>query len=131
VGLVHKDFCRENMVVSPDGVVRVVDNETLAVDCPDYDLTRTWYRWPMDPAQAVAYLAGYRRHRSTETLARHFPFWAVAVLSESALFRLRRGLSAALPLGRLRELLDRHAVSGERPAFVERRGQGSSADASP
>jgi Ser/Thr protein kinase RdoA (MazF antagonist) len=132
VGLVHKDFCRENMVVSPDAVIRVVDNETLAVDCPDYDLTRTWYRWPMDPPQADAYLEGYRRLQGRGTLARHFPFWAVAVLAESALFRLRRELpAAALPLARLRELLDRHAASGERPAFVERRGPGPPAAAAP
>jgi aminoglycoside phosphotransferase (APT) family kinase protein len=117
--IVHKDFCRENMVVSSAGAVRVVDNETLAVDCPDYDLARTWYRWPMAAPQAEAYLDAYRRRRGTETQERHFPFWAVAVLAESALFRLERDLAAAaLPLARLRDLLDRPESPGAQPAFV-------------
>lgn len=124
-GLVHKDFCRENMVVSRDGRVQVVDNETLAADCSDYDLARTWHRWPMESRQAEDYLRGYRRHRSVRTLERDFPFWAVAVLAESALFRLRRGIeAAALPLARLRALLARYEASGLRPAFVEPRVMG-------
>jgi aminoglycoside phosphotransferase (APT) family kinase protein len=123
--LVHNDFCRENMVVAPGGGIRVVDNETLAVDCPDHDLARTWYRWPMDSRQAEAYLGAYGRTRSTEAIARHFPFWAVTVLAHSALFRLRRGISsAAHPLSRLRGMLARYDDSGHPPAFVEEPGPG-------
>ena len=123
-GLVHKDFCLENMVVSPNGDVRIVDNETVTVDCADFDLARTWYRWPMTPSQATAYLAGYRHYRAARTLERDFPFWVVAVLASSALFRLRRGIDAAVPLHRLRALAARHEASGELPTFIETRRPG-------
>jgi hypothetical protein len=37
-----------------DGRLRVVDNEALSVGACDYDLARTWHRWPMTDLQAGA-----------------------------------------------------------------------------
>ena len=106
VGLVHGDFCSDNIVVDGHEHVHVIDNETLAIDAYDYDLARTWYRWPMSSIQSKAYFHGYGHHRSLETFLAHFPYWAISALVDSALFRLRcepRELST--PVERLRNLL--------------------------
>ena len=46
-GVVHGDLCAENLVVTPDGRVVSIDNERVRIDFLDYDLARTWVRWPM------------------------------------------------------------------------------------
>jgi len=108
VGIVHKDLCAENIVTSPDGEIWVVDNETLSVDSPDYDLTRTFYRWPMDASQTEAYLQGYSCHRSTTEFLTFKMFWTLAVLAESALFRILRNTEMKdHPLSLLQDLLRR------------------------
>jgi hypothetical protein len=105
-GFVHRDFCAENVVVRPSGEVSVVDNETLAVDAYDYDLGRTWYRWPMSGAQRRAYLDGYQSYRSLKDFLAHFPYWTITAIVEGAVFRLRRQANAAeAPVTRLRRLL--------------------------
>ena len=105
-GLIHRDFCAENMVVGRDGRLWVIDNESLAVDALDFDLARTWYRWPMDRRQRHAFAAGYRRRRSMASFLRCQPFWTLAVLVETTHFRLvTRAPRAVVPLRRLRRLL--------------------------
>ena len=49
VGLIHGDFCPENIVLRAPNMPAVVDNETLAIDVVPYDLGRTWHRWLMGP----------------------------------------------------------------------------------
>ncbi len=89
IGIVHGDYCAENMVVNASGQIQVVDSGTLAIDACDYDLARTWYRWPMSAIQRKTYYDGYNRHRSAADFFNHFTYWAVLVLVQSALFRLR------------------------------------------
>jgi hypothetical protein len=85
----------------------VIDVDTLAVDSPDYDLARTWYRWPMEAGQFSTYLEGYRRVGSTLDFEEYALYWRIAVLVESALFRLvRRTGRSEVPMRRLRELLN-------------------------
>src|SRR5262249_30848094 len=43
----YVDFCADNIVLHESGELYVVDNETLSIQPCDYDLGRTWYRWPM------------------------------------------------------------------------------------
>jgi aminoglycoside phosphotransferase (APT) family kinase protein len=50
-GVTHGDFCDENLVVARDGGLASIDNEQFAWGFLDYDLARSWYRWPM-PAWA-------------------------------------------------------------------------------
>jgi Ser/Thr protein kinase RdoA (MazF antagonist) len=108
VGVIHRDFCAENIVLTPRRGFYVVDNETIRVDAPELDLARTWYRWPMTMLQREAFLAGYRTRRDPSEFLRHFPFWAIAVLVDTALFRTRaRTPAASLPVGRLETLLRR------------------------
>lgn len=106
VGLIHGDLCAENIVIDGDDHVHVIDNETLTIGAYDYDLARTWYRWPMDGIQLKAYFRGYGQHRSLEPFLAHFPYWTISALVDSALFRLRGDpRKLATPVERLRHLL--------------------------
>jgi hypothetical protein len=87
-GLVHGDFCPENLVVGGTRPLAVVDNETLTIDVLAYDLARTWHRWPMRADEAQAFCLGYRRHRDPGDYLDHRLYWDIAVLSEAAVFRL-------------------------------------------
>jgi UDP-2,3-diacylglucosamine hydrolase len=84
----------------------MVDGETLSIDALDYDLGRTFHRWPMERVQRGAYLAGYSDRRRPASFVRHFPFWTIMVLIDSALFRYRRDTrDAAFPIQRLHDLV--------------------------
>jgi hypothetical protein len=108
VGIIHGDYCPENMVVTSNGALRLVDNEAVAKDAVDYDLARLWYRWPMSKANAAVVMGAYGTTRETRPFLRHFPFWAACVLADAALFRLSHGAStAAAPLDRLHRLAAR------------------------
>ena len=108
VGITHKDFCAENILIGAHGDVVVIDNETLSIDAFDYDLGRTWYRWPMTPFQREAYYDGYNQYRNSTGFRTHFAYWLIAVLVRSALFYLEAGTREAWgPLPHLRRLLER------------------------
>jgi hypothetical protein len=94
-GLIHGDFCAENLVEAASGRIAVVDNETLSVDAYAYDLARTWSRWPMDRRHVQAFYEGYHRHRESTDFREHFRYWATAVLTEAAVFRLRGATGGA------------------------------------
>jgi Phosphotransferase enzyme family len=112
VGLIHGDFCPDNFVRTTENRIVAVDNETLRFEALDYDLARTWYRWPMDGAQASAFLDGYRTRRSPETFLRNFPYWAICALVDSAVFRAGAGIAGVdAVLQRLDSFIRR------RPAF--------------
>lgn len=106
-GFVHRDLCAENIVIDSHGELRVVDNETVAVGAYDFDLARTWYRWPMSGRDRQAYLSAYARRRGLDEFLDHFPYWAILTLVDSA--QGRQGAPepvASLPLARLRRLLE-------------------------
>lgn len=110
-GLMHGDLCPENLVETSRGQVAFIDNETLSIDVLAYDLARTWSRWPMDMKHAQALYAGYHRHRESNDFRKNRRYWAVAVLSEAALFRLQGDIeNADLPLHRLKSLLGRGSL---------------------
>jgi aminoglycoside phosphotransferase len=105
-GCTHRDFCAENFVVDAAGRAVIVDNETVGIDALDFDLARTWYRWPMLPAQREAYLSAYARHRDPAAFLVHFTYWAILVLVDSAYLRLAAAPGVrAVPVQRLRALL--------------------------
>jgi hypothetical protein len=106
LGYVHRDFCSENLVVQPSGEIGVIDNGAVGIDAHDYDLGRTWYRWPMQAPQREAYLDGYRQYRQADTFIEYFAFWTVSAVVNGAAFRLEKsGDDAAFPLTRLRALV--------------------------
>lgn len=103
----HRDFCAENMVLRPSGVVAVVDNETVDINTCEYDLGRTWYRWPMTSAQRQDFLAGYESHRSAEPFVRHESYWGLLAAANAAVFRWGISPAAAeVALATLRALLE-------------------------
>lgn len=107
VGLVHGDFCAENLLVDARGQLRVVDNEALGVGPLDLDLARTAYRWPLDGREGRAFLDGYAAYRDPDAGAAHAPFWRIRVLAKSARLRASGGWDRAdVPLVALRALAE-------------------------
>lgn len=105
-GFVHRDFCGENIVRGPGGRPRVVDSGNVGVDAYDLDLARTWYRWRLPAAARRAFETGYGERRDLGSYRAHFAFWAVAVLADAALFRVRaRAPGWRIPLRLLEGLL--------------------------
>jgi aminoglycoside phosphotransferase (APT) family kinase protein len=115
IGLVHLDFCPENLVIDREGRLRVVDNEALAVDALAYDLGRSWYRSALPPARWALFEAAYRRHGGPAASAGSTLFWRIAAVTEGAITRLERDSRGAQPsldrLGQLAAELRRSAAA--------------------
>jgi thiamine kinase-like enzyme len=111
IGLIHGDFCADNLVRTTDGTIVAVDNETLRFEAFDYDLARSWYRWPMDGAQREAFLDGYGSKRPTLDFQRHFSYWAICALVDSAVFRIGADIAGD---DAVLQQLDRFVESRER-----------------
>ena len=117
----HRDFCGDNIVMTPGGQLCVVDNETIAIDAPEYDLARTWYRWPMTEDQQQAYAEGYGAHEHVGRFSAHFLHWALVVLVESAAYRARVGAATIrVPLQRLESLLRTDSRNESFPRILRR-----------
>jgi hypothetical protein len=106
-GLIHHDFCAENLIVTARGTLLAIDNEDLRIGAPDADLARCFLRWPMSGRERHAFLAGYHRHRCSKRYLGHAPFWSIWAVAGAAAFRA----SHALPLGDLPAQLRRQAVA--------------------
>ena len=105
-GIIHRDFCAENLIEGRRGALYAVDNETMRYDALDFDLARTWYRWPMEPDYWSSFLDGYGSLRSTVNFKRHAPFWCLSALVDTFLFRVRAETAEQdLPYKRLLTLL--------------------------
>lgn len=87
-GLIHGDFCIENLVVDSAGKTWVIDNENITIEAPDYDALRAWYRWPMNDAQASAFKVGYQKSAEPLHLSQTLQFWGVAAFAEATTFRI-------------------------------------------
>jgi hypothetical protein len=117
----HRDLCGDNIVVTRAGQVCVIDNETIAVDSPEYDLARTWYRWPMTTSEQRAFAEGYGSHAHLTHFADNFLHWALIVLVESAAYRLRVGATTVgVPLKRLEDLLRTRGRNETFPRLLSR-----------
>lgn len=98
-GLIHTDFSVENFVSRPDGDLIVIDNEHLMLGALDYDLVKSFCRWPMNEAQQSAFCEGYGHHRDPAPALSGRVFWAIFALAQSARVQLRhRGLHQHLLL---------------------------------
>jgi hypothetical protein len=124
IGVCHTDFCGDNIIITDAGGVCVVDNEGLTVDSHEFDLARTWYRWPMTPVQQRAYAEGYGAHEHSARFAAHFLHWALLAVLDSAAYRVRaRAASARVPLDRLTELRETHGRHEPFPRLIGRGGR--------
>ena len=115
VGLVHRDFCAENLVLSGGRRPISIDDALLAVAPHDLDLARTWVRWPMPRAERRQLAAGYAEHRPLKAFLEHFDFWAVAAWFGSLSSRLNSRLPLDEPLVRLAGLLASPSTSADDP----------------
>jgi hypothetical protein len=105
LGIIHKDFCAENLVLDRRGALVCIDDASLSTGPHDLDLARSWYRWPLGEAELAHFAAGYEEQRSLAAFREHFLFWATCVLIGSAATRLRSlAPGAQVPLERLRRL---------------------------
>ncbi len=105
-GLTHNDFCAENIVEDTRGRLYVVDNGGLQLGFLDFDLARSWYRWPMPEAAWQAFLSRYRTWRRPPLAAAETLFWRIAAVVKSAQFRVsRRSAGVEIPLRGLRRLI--------------------------
>lgn len=105
IGLCHRDFCGENMVLDAEGRIRVVDNASLSVAALDFDLQRTAYRWGLGAERWAVFLQAYRAHREPDLGEESAFFWWLRAVTLSARFRLARGAaSAAVPLAELKRI---------------------------
>ncbi len=105
-GIIHKDFCGENLIVRPSGAICCIDNLTMSRGPYDFDLARTWYRWPLAPAEWQTFLDGYAKFRSPAEFLQNFGYWSRRVILAAAAFRLKYQIAdAESPIKLLRSLL--------------------------
>jgi len=113
-GLVHMDFCGENMVITPDGRLFIVDNERTSIGPLGLDVARTWYRWGLRDQVWDCFLVGYRTARGQSEVLAHELFWRIAAVMISADLRFRSGYSQLdVPLKCLRSLAQSGFSCGE------------------
>lgn len=106
LGLVHTDFCGENMVIDPDGRLHVIDNERMGLGALGLDVARTWYRWMLPPAAWECFRANYQARMPHEDALRHFAFWALVATLKSAALHLRMDTARAhAPIACLRQIM--------------------------
>jgi aminoglycoside phosphotransferase (APT) family kinase protein len=106
LGLVHTDFCGENMVIDPDGRLHIIDNERMDLGALGLDVARTWYRWTLPPPAWECFRANYQARMPYEDTLRHFAFWALVATLKSAILLLRLDPARAhVPIERLRQIM--------------------------
>jgi len=87
-GPVHGDLCAENLVVAPGGRVVSIDNERIRIDFLNYDLGRTWVRWPMPAPTYARFERRYATWGRTPPAPTEAAAWRVCAGTKSA-FTLR------------------------------------------
>ncbi len=106
VGLVHSDFCGENMVIDASGRLHVIDNERIGIDALGFDLGRCWYRWALPPRAWERFRAAYAAGMPFSEPLENLGFWSLVAVVKSAALRARLDPARAqIPLARLREML--------------------------
>jgi len=107
-GIVHGDFCAENLLVDAAGRLCVIDNEALELAPFARDLARTWSRWPLRGAAWGRFLAAYQASGGERVEDADLVLWKLRNLVRSAWYRTkhrRPGVDAVL--AQLRDLLER------------------------
>lgn len=103
--LTHRDFCGENMVVTPEGRLHVVDNEHTAIDAAGLDLARSWYRWGLRGTRWDWFRAAYLAGGGRDGAFAHEHVWRIIGATASAGLRLRDGWAGLdVPIACLRRL---------------------------
>ena len=105
-GVVHTDFCGENMVIDQRGRLHVIDNERMGIGPLGLDVARTWYRWALPPEAWEHFRCDYRGWMPQDDALPHLAFWAIVATLKSAVLRLQlEPQRAHLPIARLRQAM--------------------------
>jgi aminoglycoside phosphotransferase (APT) family kinase protein len=111
-GLIHFDFCGENLIWSPVRGVLSIDNEKLRPGPLAADLGRAWALWPLSGPALQAFHSGYDAGGGPAERD-CLPFWQLVGLVTSAWYRVRHQPAAAVsPLRRLRALAGGRLLAG-------------------
>ncbi len=87
LAVVHGDMCAENLLEIAGGRLVAIDNERLQLAFLDFDLARTWVRWPLTDEAWQRFEERYARWRRPAPR----DFWRIAALALSANVRLTLG----------------------------------------
>jgi len=96
MGLVHLDYCRDNLVLHAERGPVCIDNETVRVGPFALDLARTVTRWPLDGDSARHFIAGYLSGGGPADPA-HLDYWTLVADAWSAALRIHHGHMAIEP----------------------------------
>jgi thiamine kinase-like enzyme len=105
VGLLHGDFCGENLVCRRDGVVVSIDNAHLHLGFLQYELGRSWYRWQHSPRAAEHVEGRYRELTGLGVDAAERTAWRTAATVKGLHLRHRHRWPLELPRSALARLL--------------------------
>jgi len=89
-GLVHHDFCGENLVLHSGRGIVSIDHEWMHVGSHDFSLARALRRWNLDGAPRQAFLKGYLSSGGSADLGA-LDFWLLANDIFASEVRVRRG----------------------------------------
>lgn len=107
-GMVHLDYCRDNIVLHRDRGPVCIDNETIRTGPLCLDLARSITRWPLEGESRRLFLAGYVAGGGPAD-PRHLGFWMLVADAWSARLRLEHGGEAVdSHTATLRRWIDRH-----------------------
>jgi aminoglycoside phosphotransferase (APT) family kinase protein len=105
VAVTHGDICPENLIRTPDGTIRPIDEERLAVRPLAYDLARTINCRPLDDRLERTFLEGYLSAGGRpQGFLRHRSFWIAAALATSAEYRWQHPARLRPILAAMRDL---------------------------
>ena len=108
-GLIHGDFCGNNLVRDTMQGIWCIDNEWQGTGPILYDLARTLTLWDFDEEQEACFLHAY--YGKDQAVSPGF-FWTASALVESIHNRRKRGMaSVEIPERRLELLLKRFKTS--------------------
>lgn len=92
-GILHYDFCPENLVRHAGRGIVSIDHEWLQAGAVEMDLARVLARWPLAPDEQRRFLRAY--HAAGGRGTGDLDFWKLYVAVLAAEFRVRRGFSDA------------------------------------
>jgi aminoglycoside phosphotransferase len=111
VGLMHGDFCGENLVLGPKGIIYSIDNESLEIGFPQADVSRALMRWGLEKETRAAFLNGYGECGDLDEFLRQERFWNLVSLLKTVKFRYQcRGANYQSALIKLKTRLSESSL---------------------